>query len=73
MVNLCNFVEMGNVSRLAVRALDHRSKTGSDVEGRTRNISSIMFTLGKIDCAKKKLFVLRVERKCSPSLTLKIP
>ena len=48
-------------------------KTGSDVERRTRQTSSIIIILRKIGCATKKLFVSRVALKYSAGLTLKIP
>ena len=48
-------------------------KSGSDVERRTRETSSIIIIPRKIGDAGIKLFVSRVVRKYSAGLTLKIP
>ena len=58
MVNLRIFCVNGDRFLTCGSSVGKRSKTGSDVERRTRKTSSIIFTLGKIELCCEK--VLRV-------------
>ena len=72
-VNLHIFCVNGEHFLTSCSMFGTQVKSGSDVERRTHETSSITIILRKIGYAAKKLFVSRLVRKYSAGLTLKIP
>ena len=73
LVNLRVFCVNGEPFLTSCSTFGSQVKAGSDVERRTRKISSIIFILRKIGCATKRIFVSRVVLKYSAGFKLKIP